>query len=100
MTNPPPSLKRAKASLLMHPFVSVFVVAGFAWMATRHFQAWQDGAGLRYLLSTAGLVLLVVNRLLWLPPVALQLERLRFGVAVRALLPVLSLLLIGAYLLM
>ena len=64
-----------KQSILLHPVVSIVVILLFAWLAFIHAQIFMESGHYRHLLFIIASMIIIINRVLWLPKVSVLIER-------------------------
>jgi len=86
-----------KQGILLHPVVSIGVISLFLWLAFIHGQLFMEGGHYRHLLFFIAAIVIIINRILWLPRITVFVESKNSYKIARQSLPLVVLVLIGAF---
>ena len=86
-----------KQSIFLHPLVSIGVILLFAWLAYIHVQILLEGGHNKHLLFIIASMIIIINRFLWLPKIAIFIESKNPYKNIRQSLPLVAILFVGAY---
>ncbi len=90
----------AKRSIIMSPVISYAVILFFLWIAFNNMQAYLAGAHYRHIIAFVFSMLVVINRILWLPQFAGLVERHAAVKRARVVMPLVVFALVGAFVLL
>jgi hypothetical protein len=86
-----------KQSILLHPVVSIGVILLFTWLAIIHVQMFLENGHYRHLLFIIAAMIIIINRFLWLPKIAISIESKSAYKNIRQSLPLVAVVFVGAY---
>ena len=86
-----------KQNTYMHPVVSVFAIVFFLWLGYGHGQYYLEGGHYRHLIFVIATLLVVLNRVLYLPKLVELIEAKSVLKKARSSLPFMALGLLGVY---
>ena len=88
---------QTKRSIIMNPVVSYAVILFFLWVAFNNIHAYLAGAHYRHMIAFVFSILIVSNRILWLPQMVTLVERYEVIKMARSFMPLVILVLVGAF---
>lgn len=88
---------QTKRSIIMSPVVSYAVILFFLWVGFNNIQAYMAGAHYRHIIAFVFSILIVLNRILWLPQMAGLVERYQVVKRARVFMPLVVFVLVGAF---